>query len=76
MIKLDSVSEQTEQELKPCPFCGGEVEIECIDKEYFYISCENCCSSTSFGIVFEDGTAAEATKAESIEAWNRRADNG
>ena len=24
MIKLDSVSEQTEQGLKPCPFCGGE----------------------------------------------------
>ena len=42
--------------------------------KYFDISCENCCSSASFGIVFEDGTAAEATKAESIEAWNRRAD--
>ena len=25
MIKLDSVSEQTEQGLKPCPFCGSVV---------------------------------------------------
>ena len=27
MIKLDSVSEQKEQGLKPCPFCGGEAAL-------------------------------------------------
>lgn len=27
MIKLDSVSEKQEQDLKPCPFCGGEAQI-------------------------------------------------
>lgn len=65
-----------EMELKPCPFCGGKVKIECIDDEYYYISCERCCSSTSFGHVFDDGTAGDATKIEVITAWNRRADNG
>ena len=76
MIKLDSVSEQTERGLKPCPFCGGKVKIECIDEEYFYITCEKCCSATSFGKVFEDGTAGDTTMIETIEAWNRMADNG
>ena len=76
MIKLDSVEPVGKADkLKPCPFCGGKVKIECIDDEYYYISCERCCSSTSFGKVFEDGTAADATKAESIVAWNRRTDN-
>ena len=61
-----------ERELKPCPFCGGKVKVECVDDEFFYISCESCASGTSFGKVFEDGTAGDATKEETISAWNKR----
>lgn len=35
MIKLDSVSEQTEQGLKPCPFCGGEADIYSNENEEY-----------------------------------------
>lgn len=51
-------------ELKPCPFCGGKailVEFE-YSKETF-VRCENrCCEQC---IIHQ-------TKAEAIEAWNRR----
>ncbi|MGN0608970.1 MAG: Lar family restriction alleviation protein [Oscillospiraceae bacterium] len=62
----------SEIKLKPCPFCGGKVEIECLDDEYFYVTCSNCHSSTSFGFVYKDGTARDATKAETVKAWNKR----
>ena len=60
------------RELKQCPFCGGEVKIDSVDNEFSIVFCEKCGSATSFGIVFEDGTAGDATKAETIEKWNRR----
>ena len=64
-----------ENTLKPCPFCGGKVTLEEFDDEAYMITCGNCHSATSFGIVFEDGTAGDATKEETVTAWNRRADN-
>lgn len=69
-------------ELKPCPFCGGEAKIESLppDEQYettsYYISCYDCGSSTSFGYIYVDKTARECTKKETIDKWNRRADNG
>ena len=65
----------SENNLKPCPFCGGKVNLEEFDDEAYMITCDNCHSATSFGIVFEDGTAGDATKEETVTAWNRRADN-
>lgn len=55
------------ENLKPCPFCGGEAETDFgfedhDTKTYFYVVCLKC--------------GAEAigckTKAEAIAAWNRR----
>ena len=71
-------------ELKPCPFCGKEVNIEWFDSEhqntkildqdepnepkYLYIACHECDYELSFDTVF--GTARELR-----EAWNRRVNN-
>lgn len=50
--------------LKPCPFCGGEAELEKAGGgvfETWYVTCATCCAS-----VWEN------TEAEAIEAWNTR----
>ena len=60
-------------ELKPCPFCGGEAEIIGIKRKAFrvlrvnygYVKCKVCRASTS---VCDD-------EAHAIEAWNRRKAN-
>ena len=50
-------------ELKPCPFCGGEAKLRRYgDSAYCYIECSQC----EIGAYFYD------TKAEAIAAWNRR----
>lgn len=48
------------KELLPCPFCGGEADIE--GSEHHYIYCKNC---------FAD-TRTYGSKAEAIKAWNTR----
>ena len=59
-------------ELKPCPFCGGEafcrVTDEGIEDEHllFYVECDDCYISTPYSYDRE----------RSIEAWNRRAEDG
>jgi len=54
-------------ELKPCPFCGGEVEMEWnFHTDTYCIYCKNCeC------YVDQHETVAD----EAEKAWNRRADN-
>lgn len=48
------------EELKPCPFCGAEVEIIDLgtepDDHYYMVQCQNdkCNSATCFGEVDED----------------------
>ena len=52
-------------ELKPCPFCGGEAKIS--DMGYpHWVFCEKC------GARIHGYTTDER---DSIEAWNRRADD-
>jgi Lar family restriction alleviation protein len=56
-------------DLKPCPFCGGEVILETVDGnslEECYIYCPECD--------FESGVYSKYEFA--VEKWNRRADNG
>ena len=61
--------------LKPCPFCGGEAEIN-IDREAvedtekrhwaYTVVCKRCCATSGLTYLPE----------KACEAWNRRADNG
>lgn len=50
-------------ELKPCPFCGGEAKCEIQDGEMFYfVECVDCGNATC-GWVYES---------RAIEKWNAR----
>lgn len=70
------------EELKPCPFCGGEAELKshhfdddgltlwfvrCKTRPYDVDEGDACYTADSF-ITFRDKEAA-------IEAWNRRAND-
>ena len=63
-----------EKELKPCPFCGYEFPTITYHKivNTYYVACPHCQS------VFRlDCTAGhDSDKNKTIEAWNRRSDNG
>ena len=52
-------------ELKPCPFCGGEAELM-VGKYYGtkWVECKTCHAESD----------AFDTRAEAIDAWNRRAE--
>lgn len=54
------------EELKPCPFCGGEVGVDYSDFNRFY---EICCSNLDcIAIVSID----HKEKSKAIKAWNTR----
>lgn len=63
-----------ETELKPCPFCGAREHDEdqpinvgwVIELDAWQVSCDRCGASGGIN----DG------RAEAIEAWNRRAEDG
>jgi len=59
-------------ELKPCPFCGGEpwlssklVDYEQKTKWRYYYICKKCFAKTN----------DRSTKRYAAKAWNRRSDN-
>ena len=57
------------EELKPCPFCGGEAKVwHCSDLDIrnYLVICEDCGACTKY------------TDSEDlcIEAWNRRVNDG
>ena len=55
-------------ELKPCPFCGGEAKIVfSIHAGFYMIVCECCGAIVSF--------KGNESKSKVRFAWNRRADN-
>ena len=51
------------EELKPCPFCGGEGLVEEYGRKVFLAKCTNC------GVKFPN---IAKTKEEAIEHWNTR----
>lgn len=58
------------EQLKLCPFCGSKVKID--EDDFYMFCCDNCGAGVTFAKVLSDGKAEDMTKAESIEAWNRR----
>lgn len=61
------------EKLKPCPFCGGEVDIInaealSINGNCFVVHCDKCESETCFWNEC-------ASEAETITKWNRRIEN-
>lgn len=59
------------EELKPCPFCGGEASFMTIKKPYgecadgseaVWLRCENCGACTNVC----------CSRQAAVEAWNRR----
>lgn len=60
-------------ELKACPFCGGEAK--CVtylrNKEYIYIECKDCEAQAK---AFPESVHYSAEE-KAIEAWNRRAES-
>lgn len=73
MIKLDSVSEQTEQGLKPCPFCGAEIKHRINIVNFFECnSCGACISFTGSKQIMRGVYEAK----DPIANYNRRSGNG
>ncbi len=64
-------------ELKPCPFCGGQVklvsgQVKLLNENDFYMF---CCEECGAGITFakeQDGYAEDCSREESIDKWNTR----
>ena len=52
-------------ELKPCPFCGGEAQyIDEVELNYCYVFCKNCFAQTGQYVLDAEDKA--------ITAWNKR----
>lgn len=58
---IDWLLSEREEELKPCPFCGGKADICETSSTWSFVSCYECSAEIRGD-----------TKAEAIEAWNRR----
>ena len=52
-------------ELKPCPFCGGEVIIYLLGSGEWVSECKSCGATVP----------EQDTKEAAVEAWNRRAED-
>ena len=60
-------------ELKPCPFCGGEVKLNKSVKLPFMFYIHHIDDSKNCFIA-PDLSITAMKEAEAIEAWNRRAE--
>lgn len=62
---------EVKKELKPCPFCGGKIKLD--EDDFYMFCCDKCGAGITFAKELEDGRATDCNKKESIEKWNRRA---
>ena len=63
-------------ELKPCPFCGGEARfIRGLDGDAVGIYCHKCKAMTKFQIVMKPKETYGENADRWAEAWNRRTPN-
>ena len=53
-------------ELKPCPFCGGDILTVWWESDMCRIRCKNCNTKGPWKV----------TEEKAIEAWNRRTEDG
>ena len=68
-------------ELKPCPFCGGEAKLkettEChghgMYLKKYYVMCEKCGCNGVGAYVYDK--SAQQCKDFVVSRWNRRVDN-
>jgi Lar family restriction alleviation protein len=60
---------KTEEELLPCPFCGGQAAYGSCGKHSF-VNCVDCLASVQ---CLNEGLGS--TDAEAADAWNRRVDS-
>ncbi len=59
-------------ELKPCPFCGGEAKaFYCEESGTFDVQCQQCGAIPFIG----SRTSERKTMADVIAAWNARAEH-
>lgn len=54
------------EELKPCPFCGGEPEMINYSEHEWLVNCPTCCGMVE---------RWRETEKEAAEQWNRRAND-
>ncbi len=70
----------SEEKLKPCPFCGGEIRYMHTNHKNLHNRTHqyNCVKCNAYIFLNAEGRykTADETKEEAIDTWNRRADNG
>lgn len=68
------MSDVKQEELKPCPFCGGEAALICGEHAFvdFKVRCthDNCWAESGLF----NGPDSNTNRSETIAAWNRRSD--
>ena len=71
-----------QNELKPCPFCGGEAEINIRKQCYghgeyhdeYFVKCKSCGARSGFEVVYY--LSSKECEEAVTKKWNRRGDNG
>lgn len=65
----------SEQDLKPCPFCGGSACLQKGNDWGYFVECESCVCELGVAYCDYGGmNGAYVSKESAIAAWNTRAD--